>query len=91
MTPIGERIERDLFKALAAAGAEVRLLQDFWPLRDEVVNSSLEFSIIHADRAKPRRSEDARAHLEQGLAEPNGAGPESDSEQRDERQTRDGA
>lgn len=54
VSPIGVREERDLLAALAAAGAEVRVLQDFWPLCDAVANSSLEFSIIHKDRAMPR-------------------------------------
>jgi hypothetical protein len=55
--PIGVRMERDLLGALAEAGAEIRVLQAFWPLRDAVVNSSLEFSIILQDRARPRDSE----------------------------------
>ena len=56
VTPIRTRVESDLLLALARAGAEVRVLQDFWPLCDAVANSSLEFSIIHKDRARPRRS-----------------------------------
>lgn len=44
----------DLLAAVAARGAEVRVLQDFWPLRDAVVRSSLEFSIIRARNARPR-------------------------------------
>lgn len=54
--PVGVRTERDLLAALATAGVEVRVLQDFWPLRDAVANSSLEFSIMKTDRAAPRRS-----------------------------------
>ena len=57
--PIGVRVERDLLGALARAGAEVRVLQSFWPLRDAVSNSSLEFSIIHQDRAAPRGESEA--------------------------------
>jgi hypothetical protein len=54
VTPIGVRQESDLLAALAAAGAEVRILQDFWPLCDAVAASSLEFSIIRKDAAQPR-------------------------------------
>jgi hypothetical protein len=57
VTPIGSWVESDLLAALTRAGAEVRVLQDFWPLRDAVASSSLEFSIIHQDRAQPRKSE----------------------------------
>ena len=57
VAPLGMRQERDLLAALARAGAEVRILQDFWPLCDAVANSSLEFSIIHKDAARPRSSE----------------------------------
>jgi hypothetical protein len=56
--PLGVRVEGDLLRALAEAGAEVRVLQDFWPLRDTVAVSSLEFSIIHQDHARPRQGGD---------------------------------
>jgi len=59
VTPIGVRVEGDLLRALARAGAEIRVLQTFWPLRDAVVNSSLEFSIILQDRARPRGESEA--------------------------------
>lgn len=59
VSPIGVREERDLLRALARAGAEVRILQDFWPLCDAVAGSSLGFSIIHKDAAAPRRTLDA--------------------------------
>jgi len=55
VTPLTSWLEKDLLAALRAAGAEVRILQDFWPLRDTVVNSTLEFSIIHQDRAARRK------------------------------------
>lgn len=55
VTPIGCDIVDDALAALAAAGAEVRVLQDFWPLCDAVAGSTLEFSIIHKDEARPRR------------------------------------
>lgn len=56
VSPIAVRQERDLLQALALAGAEVRILQDFWPLCDAVAASSLGFSIIRKDAARPRKS-----------------------------------
>ncbi len=54
VTPLGCEVVVDALAALAQAGAEVRVLQDFWPLCDAVAGSSLEFSIIHKDGAQPR-------------------------------------
>lgn len=54
VTPLASWTQTDLLDALSRAGAEVRIVQNFWPLRDAVANSSLEFSIIHQDRARPR-------------------------------------
>jgi len=54
VTPVAARAEPDLLGALARAGAEVRVLQAFWPLCDAVAGSSLEFSIIHKEQAAPR-------------------------------------
>ena len=56
VTPIGCRVVTDVLGALAEAGAEVRVLQDFWPLCDAVAASTLEFSIIHKDDALERRT-----------------------------------
>ncbi len=47
--PIG-----DILSALTDSGTEVRVLQDFWSLRDAVVASSLQFSIIRSRNARPR-------------------------------------
>ena len=52
--PVAERPQANLLSALAAAGAEVRILQDFWPLCDAVAASSLEFSVIRKRNARPR-------------------------------------
>lgn len=52
--PIGLEIIDDSLSALAARGAEVRVLQDFWPLRDAVAGSSLQFSIIRTRNASSR-------------------------------------
>jgi len=54
VTPQGVTIIEDAIGALIAAGTEVRVLQDFWPLRDAVIGSSLEFSIIRTKNARPR-------------------------------------
>ena len=55
VTPIACETVGDPLAALTAAGAEVRVLQDFWPLCDAVAASTLEFSVIHKDEAQPRR------------------------------------
>ncbi len=54
--PTGVKVRADLLSALAEAGAEVRILQDFWPLRDAVTGSSLQFSVIRTRNARPRAS-----------------------------------
>jgi hypothetical protein len=54
VAPVAERVETDLIGALLNRGVELRLLQDFWPLRDAVAASSLEFSIIRQRNARPR-------------------------------------
>jgi hypothetical protein len=54
--PLGMRIVEDGLNALARAGAEVRVLHDFWPLCDAVAGSSLRFSIIRKRNAAPRRT-----------------------------------
>lgn len=55
-TPLSLRRVDDILGELAGAGAEVRLLNEFWTLRDAVVASSLEFSVIRARNARPRQS-----------------------------------
>lgn len=57
VTPIGVEVRTDLLAALAEAKAEVRILQDFWPLRDAVIASSLQFSVIRSRNARSRSSE----------------------------------
>lgn len=56
VTPTGVVAQSDLMAALAAAGADVRILDDFWPLADAVAASSLQFSILRKRNAKPRSS-----------------------------------
>lgn len=56
VAPRGMTVVESPLAALTAAGVEVRVLQDFWPLRDAVVASSLRFSIIRTRNAAPRRA-----------------------------------
>lgn len=56
VVPRGATMVDDCLEALIAAGAEVRILQDFWPLCDAVAGSSLQFSIIRKRNAAPRRA-----------------------------------
>jgi hypothetical protein len=56
VSPIEEREQTGLLGALVEAGAEVRILQDFWPLCDQVAASTLEFSISRKRNALPRRA-----------------------------------
>ena len=54
VTPLAVRAQGDLFKALEEAGAQVRRLDDFWPLAEAVAASTLQFSIIRMRNARPR-------------------------------------
>lgn len=56
VTPLRMTIVDDSLAALTAAGVEVRIIQDFWPLCDAVAGSSLRFSIIRKRNAEPRRA-----------------------------------
>jgi hypothetical protein len=42
--------------AIARRGVELRVLSDLWPLRNAVVGSTLEFSIIRGRNASPERA-----------------------------------
>jgi hypothetical protein len=54
--PLAMSVVEDCLGALGAAGVEVRVLPDFWPLRDAVIASSLQFSIIRTANARPRKA-----------------------------------
>jgi len=54
VTPVGRELVDDVLSALAATETEVRVLHGFWRLRDAVVASSLQFSIIRTRNARPR-------------------------------------
>lgn len=46
----------DPLSEILRRGVEVRILQSLWPLRDAVVASSLQFSVIRMRNALPRRA-----------------------------------
>ena len=46
----------DALGAIVASGAELRVMPTLWPLRDAVIASTLEFSIIRIQNAAPRPS-----------------------------------
>jgi hypothetical protein len=48
------RVLEDPVSELRHRGVELRVLSDLWPLRDAVVASSLQFSIIRMRNALPR-------------------------------------
>jgi len=53
--PVLVRSVGDLLQAHHAAGIELRLVSNLWPLADAVVASGLEFSLIRMRYATPRR------------------------------------
>ena len=53
VTPLAMTTIRDLLAALLARGVELRVLPSLWPLRERVIASSLQFSIIRMRNAQP--------------------------------------
>jgi hypothetical protein len=53
VTPLGVTPIGDLLGALLARGVELRVLPALWPLRERVIASSLQFSIIRMRNAQP--------------------------------------
>lgn len=49
VVPVGDLLARHV-----AAGIELRIVQNLWPLADAIVSSGLEFSIIRMVNAQPR-------------------------------------
>jgi hypothetical protein len=45
----------DLLATLLGRGAELRFVPDLWSLRDDVISSTLRFSMIRMRNALPRR------------------------------------
>jgi hypothetical protein len=54
VVPTSLHIIDDPIGALATQGVELRILPSLWPLRDAVIASSLQFSIIRMRNAQPR-------------------------------------
>ncbi len=54
VTPLGVEIVDDLMSEFLRRGVEVRIVPNLWPLRDAVVASSLQFSMIRMRNAEPR-------------------------------------
>jgi hypothetical protein len=52
--PVRVQVLEDPVSELRRRGVELRVLSDLWPLRDAVVASSLQFSIIRMRNALPR-------------------------------------
>ena len=56
VVPVRVDVVDDPLSALLQRGVEVRIVPDLWPLRDAVVESSLQFSVIRMRNALPRRA-----------------------------------
>ena len=56
MVPRGVTVIEDLLAALIARDVELRVMTSLWKLRDAVVASSLQFSIIRWRNARPRET-----------------------------------
>jgi hypothetical protein len=54
MEPLSARELRNPFDEIIDRGCEVRLVPDLWPLRDSVIKSTLDFSIIRMKNAQRR-------------------------------------
>jgi hypothetical protein len=54
--PVQVEIVDDAIAALQQRGVELRLEANLWPLRDAVVASTLQFSMIRMRNALPRES-----------------------------------
>ncbi len=61
--PISKRQIDSPILELTARGVELRVVPSLWPLRDAVLESSLQFSFIRMRNARPRQDE-AETHLE---------------------------
>jgi hypothetical protein len=52
--PVSVNVVEDPVAAVLQRGVELRILQDLWSLRDAVIESTLEFSVIRWRQALPR-------------------------------------
>jgi hypothetical protein len=58
VVPTRVQVVDDLLAALLGRGVELRFVPDLWSLRDAVVSSTLQFSLIRMRNALPRRAPD---------------------------------
>jgi len=56
VVPTGAEVLPDPVSELRRRGVELRVLPNLWPLRDVVIASSLQFSIIRMRNALPRKA-----------------------------------
>jgi hypothetical protein len=56
VSPVSVEIVDDPLSELLRTGVEVRILANLWPLRDAVVKSSLQFSMIRMRNALPNQA-----------------------------------
>jgi hypothetical protein len=56
VVPTQVQVVDDLLAALLGRGVELRFVPNLWPLRDAVVSSTLQFSLIRMRNALPRQS-----------------------------------
>jgi hypothetical protein len=71
VSPVRVDLIEDALAALAATGCEIRMLPSLWPLYDDVVASTLSYSIIRMRNAAPRPEappQTARRHRPDRLA-----------------------
>ena len=54
VVPVRVAVVEDAEAALRQRGADLRVVENLWPLRDAVVASSLQFSMIRMRNARPR-------------------------------------
>jgi hypothetical protein len=54
VVPVRVEVVEDAEAALTQRGADLRIVENLWPLRDAVAASSLQFSMIRMRNARPR-------------------------------------
>ena len=59
ITPLRKKTITDLPAAIRDCGAELRVVANLWPLWDDVVNSTVQFSMIRMRNAAPRIDHEA--------------------------------
>jgi hypothetical protein len=52
--PIAVRYVDDCLSEIAKCGVELRVVESLWPIRDQILESTLSFSLIRMHNAAPR-------------------------------------